>query len=223
MSGLTLATLRSVAAAVGIELPFQPRSTHAAAVERQVDWRHAALVEAAVSRLAQLGWQPGVEYSFSHFGDRGSVDVLAWQPSARALLVVEVKSDLRDVQATLHALDVKRRVVPRLVAQERGWVTDKIGLVMILADLEAERGRIRRHAAIFDAALPARTVEVRRWLERPNGPLAGLWFLQIPQPAGVTRRRVGQLRVRLGRADSDVAGGLDVKVVASGPERRQGG
>lgn len=90
-----------------------------AQIGRQIDWRHAALVEAVVELLAPLGWEPTVEYSFNHYGDRGSVDVLAWHPETRALLVVEVKSDLRNLQETLHALDVKRRVVPRLIQAEK--------------------------------------------------------------------------------------------------------
>ena len=137
-----------------------------------------------------------VEYSFNDDGDRGSVDILAWHPEARALLIVETKSDLRNVQETLHALDVKLRVVPRLVRSERGWQADAVGVVMVLADLRVERQRVERHRSTFDAALPARTVEVRRWLERPAGPLRGLSFLQISQPAGVMREPAGHGRVR---------------------------
>ena len=117
-------------------------------------------------------------------------------PEARALLIVETKSDLRNVQETLHALDVKLRVVPRLVRSERGWQADAVGVVMVLADLRVERQRVDRHRSTFDAALPARTVEVRRWLERPAGPLRGLSFLQISQPTGVMREPAGHGRVR---------------------------
>lgn len=119
ISELTMRATRAVAAAVGIQLPFAPRSMRGAQIGRQIDWRHAALVEAVVELLAPLGWEPTVEYSFNHYGDRGSVDVLAWHPETRALLVVEVKSDLRNLQETLHALDVKRRVVPRLIQAEK--------------------------------------------------------------------------------------------------------
>jgi hypothetical protein len=124
------------------------------------------------------------------------VDVLAWHPEARALAIVEVKSDLRNVQDVLHALDIKRRVVPALARADRGWEAAAIGLVIVMADLRVERQRVERHGSTFGAFLPARTVEVRRWLERPAGPLRGIWFLQIPRSTGVMREPTGHERVR---------------------------
>jgi transcriptional regulator with XRE-family HTH domain len=196
LTELTVRSIRTVAAAVGIQVAFSGRSLRGAAIERQVDWRHAALVEAVLERLTAVGWQTVVEYSFNHFGDRGSVDVLAWWPASRALLIIEVKSDLRDIQAALHALDVKRRIVPRLVREDRGWAAESLGVVVVLADLRVERGRVGRHGATFDAALPARTIEVRRWLAAPLGSLRGVWFLQIPRPKGAMQLRPGHGPVR---------------------------
>jgi len=196
VSGLTVATVRAVAAVVGIQVPLAPRSLRGASIERQLDWRHAALVETVVSRLATSGWETVVEYSFNHFGDRGSVDVLGWRPEERALLVIEVKSDLRNLQEALHSLDIKCRVVPPLLRAERGWPASAVGVVMVMSDLRVERQRVERHSSIFEAALPSRTVDVKRWLERPVGAIRGLWFLQIPQPTGVMQRPAGQGRVR---------------------------
>jgi len=75
---LTVRAARSVAAAVEIDLPFAPRSRRGASIEREIDWRHAALVETVLGRLDRLGWEAAAEYSFNHYGERGSVDVLAW-------------------------------------------------------------------------------------------------------------------------------------------------
>lgn len=52
LSGLTVGSVRAVADAVGIQLPLAPRSLRGASIERQIDWRHAALVEAALKQLA---------------------------------------------------------------------------------------------------------------------------------------------------------------------------
>lgn len=184
--------------AVGIDLPFAPRSLRGAAVERQIDWRHTALVEAVLKRLAGCSWESVVEYSFNHYGDRGSVDVLAWHRAGRALLVVEIKSDLRNVQETLHALDTKRRVVPRLIRSENGWDFDFVGVLMVLADL-----RVERHAST--STLRYRLVQfVKRWLERPQGDLRGLSFPQIPRPPGVMRRPAGHERVRRPQGSPEV-------------------
>ncbi len=60
------------------------------------------------------------EYEFNHYGDRGSVDLLAWHPTERVLLIIEVKSALTDLQATLMSYARKLRIVPDLVAHARG-------------------------------------------------------------------------------------------------------
>ena len=180
LSELSIRATRAVAGAVGVQLQFAPRSLRGASIERQIDWRHCALVEAVLERLAGLGWESLAEYSFNHYGDRGSVDVLAWHAGFRARLVVEVK----------------RRVVPGLIRTEKSWGFESVGVVMVLADLRVERQRVDRFGSTFDAVLPSRTVEVRRWLTRPDGALRGLWFLQISRPTGGMREPTGHQRVR---------------------------
>ena len=45
----------------------------------------------AAELLQSLGWQTRSEVSYSVYGERGSIDVLAWHAPSRTLLVVEVK------------------------------------------------------------------------------------------------------------------------------------
>ena len=69
--------------------------------------------------LLALGWEVAVEVSFSRFGERGSIDVLAFYPIRRALLVSELKS-VTDMQAMLGGLDRKGRLGPA-IARDRDW------------------------------------------------------------------------------------------------------
>lgn len=85
--------------------------------DRLVDRDHAALVELVVAMLRRLRWDVVLEYGFNHFGDRGSVDVLGWHGPTGALLIVEVKSRVTDLQATLSAFERKVRIVPGAVAK----------------------------------------------------------------------------------------------------------
>ena len=89
--------------------------------DRLIDRTHARIVELVVSTLAATGWETVVEYGFNHYGDRGSVDVLAWHAESRTLLIVEVKSRLTDLQATFTSFARKLRIVPGLVLRDRGW------------------------------------------------------------------------------------------------------
>jgi transcriptional regulator with XRE-family HTH domain len=79
-------------------------------VDNLRDADHAAIQDWLASRLSSWGWDVAVEASFNHYGDRGRVDVLAYDPSGRTLLVAEVKSRIDDAQDTVGRLDVKARV-----------------------------------------------------------------------------------------------------------------
>ena len=75
------------------------------ALDRLRDRRHAALVDAMVKRLQAAGWRVVTEASFNIYGERGSIDILAYHPSTRTLLVVEVKTVVPDVGGMLATLD----------------------------------------------------------------------------------------------------------------------
>jgi hypothetical protein len=77
-------------------------------LDRLIDEVQAGLVDAFVRRLVGSGWIAEVEVSFSIWGERGSIDILAFHPRFGALLVVEVKSVVADSQATLHGLIARR-------------------------------------------------------------------------------------------------------------------
>jgi transcriptional regulator with XRE-family HTH domain len=191
----TLKHARRVASVLGVTLAIEPRG-RGGDLARLLDERHAAVVELVVGHLRTAGFDAIVEYSFNVFGDRGSVDIAAWHPGARALLIVEAKSAIVDLQDLIGALDRKVRVVPPLLARERGWRAMNVGRVVALPEGSTNRDAVERHAAMFSAALPARTREVVGWVRKPAGPLAGFWFLRdTNRGGGAERRRVGT-RVR---------------------------
>ncbi len=74
--------LRSVAAALQIALPFEPRFS-AGNVDRVLDARHLAVVQRVVPQLRAAGWLLRLEYSFNHYGERGCIDILGWHPVGR--------------------------------------------------------------------------------------------------------------------------------------------
>lgn len=163
-------------------------------LDRILDRDHAMLVESMVALLAADGWVPVPEATFSVRGERGSIDILAWHPIARVLLVIEVKSVVPDVQATLAGVDRKARIAP-LLAQGRGWDFVAAGRLLVLPDDRTARRRLGQFGATFDRAFPARTRDVRRWLKAPSGPLAGVLFLTDSRLSG-PRHRVRRTTAR---------------------------
>ena len=164
-------------------------------LDRLLDAEHARLVEAVTRQLVAAGWQVHPEVTFQIAGERGSVDVLALDPRHRAVLVIEVKSVVPDVQAMLAALDRKVRLAPAIL-RERNLSSSgpqAISKILVLPGDRTARRRIERHSATFERVLPARTIELRRWLVDPLEPIAGIMFV-----SGVTatsaRHRVGGSR-----------------------------
>lgn len=160
---------------------------HAEGLDRLLDRGHADLVDRMIGLLTTLGWTAAAEVSFSIRGERGSVDVLAFHTTTRALLVVEVKTVVPDVQAMLVALDRKGRL-GREIAHARGWPATSVTRLLVLPDDRTARRRVDAYATTFRSALPARTVEVRRWLRNPAGASHGILFLSDATQAGIRRR-----------------------------------
>lgn len=179
IGGLTVGVVRAAAGAVRVTLEFEPRLRRGGDAARLLDAGHAQLVEATIGVLRRYGWIVSAEYTFSYYGERGSVDIVAWHPATRTLLLVEVKTRLVDVQELLATLDRKCRVAPQLLARDRGWRPEAVGRVVVVLDGSTARRVVARHGETFAAALPARSATVRNWVRRPSGPLAGLWFLSF--------------------------------------------
>jgi transcriptional regulator with XRE-family HTH domain len=190
----TLRLIRQVAAPLGITVDLALR-WRGPDLDRLADERHARIVKAVVDRLSS-DWQVSVEYTFNHFGDRGSVDVLATNCAAGAILLVEVKSELDGIESLLRPMDVKARVVPTLVAAQTGWRARSVASVLVLPDETSSRRAVDRMASVFDAALPSRTVAVRQWLAKPVGSLHAVWFLAETPNRGAIRNPGGAGRVR---------------------------
>ena len=204
---LPVRTVRGIASALEIRMPFEPR-WRGGELPRLVDARHAALVERVVARLASRRWEVVVEYTFSKFGERGSVDVIGWRAAERALVIVEVKSELDDIQNMLSVLDRKVRLVPPLVATDRGWTAAVVGVVLVLPGSSTFRDGVARFQATFAAALPSRAVEIRNWIAQPGpGSLRGTWFFRLSAPSTRMEGRGGPRRIRVTKG-SAIAPGL---------------
>jgi transcriptional regulator with XRE-family HTH domain len=87
-------------------------------LDRLTDAAHAHVVESAAALLRADGWTTRAEVSFNHYGDRGRVDLLAFHPVARIVVVVEAKSAIGDTQDTIGRLDVKARLGSMLAEGE---------------------------------------------------------------------------------------------------------
>lgn len=196
--GITIASLDRVATALGATLYVGLR-WRGEQLDRLIDARHAAIQQSVASWLTDLGWQVRIEVSFSRYGDRGRVDIVAFHASQRILVIVEIKSGLGDLQETLGRLDVKTRL-GTVIASDLGW-TEVTAVVpaLVVGDSRAARHAIADHSAMF-ARFAVRGRRAVAWLRRPRAPTPTglLWFMSRPDSRRVStaRSRAGTRRPR---------------------------
>lgn len=114
---------------------------------------------------------------------------MARDPAQHRLIVVEVKTELGDLQELLGAMDVKERLAPA-VARRLDWGTGEVTMILAVASTERNHAVIAAHRALF-SAFRARTY---RGSAVPRGRHELLW---IP-PGAVGRKRwlAGRRQVR---------------------------
>ena len=176
IEGVTLATLRKVGAALGAQIVVSVR-WRGAEVDRLLDEGHAALVAAVIDVLSAAGWECHPEVSFSVYGERGSIDVLAWHAASRSLLVVEVKTELVSLEETVRKLDAKVRLAPKIVEGRFDWKPRSRSHLLVLPATSTQRRRVAGNATVLDLAVPQRGAAVRSWIRAPVGSIGGLLFL----------------------------------------------
>lgn len=185
---VTVGAVNAIAAALSARLRMY-LTWNGEGLDRLLDADHATLVEEVARTLHSLDWLAKVEVSFNIRGERGSIDILAFHPTTGVVLVVEVKSVVPDVQATLYVLDRKSRLALE-IAKEQGWLGRGVGRVLVVRETRTARRRVEQHAEIFRAAAPARSVAVKQWLRSPDPtrPLSGLWFVTDDRPTSARHR-----------------------------------
>ena len=165
-------------------------------LDRLLNAGHSAMHEVVVDRLMTAGWQVVPERSFSVWGERGVVDLVAWHASTRSLLVVELKTEIVDVQRLIGTVDRYRRLAP-VIGRDLGWEPATVGTWVAVAESPTNRRRLSEHAGVLRAAFPSDGRTVPGWLRRPSGPLLALSFLSDARVANRTAARSSRRCVRL--------------------------
>jgi hypothetical protein len=175
-SALRLGDLEAVALALDGRLDLR-LLWHGPELDRLLDAGHAALAASVKRRLERWGWLVRAEVSYSRYGERGRIDLLAFYPTTRIVLVLELKTELTDVQALLGSLDVKARLAPH-VARSLGWDGAAIVPGIVFVEDRTTRRRLERLDTLFDR-YTARGRSAITWLRRPaTTTTAGLlWFV----------------------------------------------
>jgi transcriptional regulator with XRE-family HTH domain len=176
LASVPLGLIRRVAHALGARLDTTVR-WQGGDLGRLVNARHSAMHETMARMFGSLdGWTAEPEVSFSIYGERGVIDIVAWHPTYRTLLVIELKTELVEINELMGTLDRKRRL-GAAVAHERGWDPVATSAWVVLAEGRTNRRAVSGHETVLRAKFPVDGRRMRGWLRQPNGRVDALSFL----------------------------------------------
>jgi transcriptional regulator with XRE-family HTH domain len=201
---LSLATIRRVLAALEIRLDLVPR-WRGGDLDRLLNVHHSRLHElVAIELRAHPGWTFQPEVSFAFVGERGVIDILAFHRERRVVLVIELKTNIVDVNELVGTLDRKTRLARRVAAERWTIPGDpSIATWLIVASSRTNRRRVQAHGTMLRTAFPSDGRSIGGWLARPSGPVRCLSFWPDSRPGslGPTRTSVRRVRAQTPRVE----------------------
>jgi transcriptional regulator with XRE-family HTH domain len=148
-----LRTLRGVATKLEVSLEVVARSA-GGEFDRIVSARHAALGEQVAAWIGRRpGWVVAAEVSFSIYGERGVIDLLAWHEASGTLVVIELKTAIVDMNELIGTFDRKQRLAARIAA-DRGWNVRTVSAWLIVGESRTNRRRVAEHRTLLGSGLP---------------------------------------------------------------------
>jgi transcriptional regulator with XRE-family HTH domain len=171
---LSVAPIQEVAGELDIRVDLVPR-WRSGDLDRLLNRRHSTLHELVARWFDEVvpEWALAPEVSYSIYGERGVIDILAWHPGRRALLIIELKTDIVDVNDLVGSADRRKRLA-RTIARDRGWDPATVSVWIVVASSRTNRRRIAAHEAMLRAAFPADGRTIRAWLRNPGAAVAAL-------------------------------------------------
>ena len=171
---VAIGTLLKVARALEIQVTISTR-WRGGDLDRLISGRHSGLHEAVARWFATdlPEWVLAPEVSYSIYGERGVIDILAWHPGRAVLLVIELKTEIADVNDLIGSMDRRQRLAWQ-IAHDRGWQPRIVSVWVLIADGRTNRARLAIHRALLRNAFPADGRSILGWLRRPDGEIRAL-------------------------------------------------
>lgn len=186
----SLDTIRRVAAALDVRVDLVAR-WRAGDLDRLLNAKHSQLHELVAGWFARglPAWILAPEVSYAIYAERGVVEIVAWHPGNRAILVIELKTDIVDANQLIGKVGEKARLI-RQIVRDRGWDPLTVSTWVIVAAGRTNRARLAAHQAVLRAAFPSDGRAMRAWLSDPVGQMSALsmWSDRVARSLAPTRR-----------------------------------
>jgi transcriptional regulator with XRE-family HTH domain len=157
---MSLAEVGAALDVLGIRLLFSLEPPHAIPLQR--DAAHARCLAYATRRLRAADWHVRHEVAVREGTRFGWIDILAWNGGTRSLVVIEIKTELRDVGAIQRTLGwYEKQAIG--AAHSIGWRPAMVASVLLVLATAANDSTAMENSAIFGQAFPTRATELLRW------------------------------------------------------------
>lgn len=158
---LTFVTAANLLDALGVRAALDLRTPFIADHQRQRDPVHARCIAYVSRRLRRLGWVTLAEVEIVTGTSQGWIDVLAYRESDGRLLVIEVKTELRDVGQAERQLAWYERAA-WAAARRSGWRPAQITSALLVLATAAVHERLAANREQLRQAFPLSARELGR-------------------------------------------------------------
>jgi transcriptional regulator with XRE-family HTH domain len=182
-----------MADALGLEIELVTRAPVVLGPRNQRDAVHARCSGYADRRMRAAGWLTAREVEIVHARSHGWIDLLAFDPRTGTLIVIEIKTSIRDLGEVERQLGWYERSASAAAAR-LGWQPRRVvSWVLVLATEEAD-AFVRTNGDIVSRAFPRRAVEMAGLAAFGTWPEPGERGLALIDPR--SRRRDWLIRCR---------------------------
>ena len=183
--GLSIAEAEAICDALGATFVLGIEAPVLLEGPRQRDAAHARCVAYVARRLARNGWIVQREVQVGTPGRPGWIDVLAFNPETRVLLVIEVKTQLVDFGGLERQLGWYQREARR-ASRPFGWAPATVAPLALLLATQLNDERLRDNAASIRQAFPRRWRDAMRVIYGEN-PGQTAWAIASIDPRSRVR------------------------------------
>jgi transcriptional regulator with XRE-family HTH domain len=171
-----------VLGALGLDASLVIRALHLEDRRRQRDGVHARVNGCSARRYERWGWRTATEVGVGDGAPRGWIDLLAYRPVDRALLIQETKTDIPDMGGLQRSLAFYQHEA-RAAARRLDWDARKAMVLVVALDSVAIATRLADNRDLVHRAFPARVGDVAAWLKDPAAEMPRGWAIATCDPA----------------------------------------
>ncbi|MBA3876894.1 MAG: hypothetical protein C0498_08150 [Anaerolinea sp.] len=217
---LTFSTAAALLSAMGARLVVDVDAPYLGDRERQRDPAHARLGAHVLARLRRAGWETRPEVEVGGDRSRGWIDIVAFHPESRVMLVIEIKTEIHDLGQIERSLGWYEREAWG-AARRFGWRPARaIGCLLLLAT-EANELRAAANRTSIEVGFPLRARHLEPVVLGGSMPTATGRAIAVIDPRSHRRAWCGALRIDGRRSPAPYVDYADfMRSIGPGPRRR---